>query len=353
MQRNLVIIGAGPRGLACVIQGLNKFDNIYIIDDQPTNSWSPLSTVANFQLRSPISFDLVTYSTDYREYSLSSIMLNQDVMFDNQEAIEGDSRRLNRVDFYNYLSTVKTMLIANSNVNFMYCRVKSIYNNTIKLMNDDEIKFDYLILAQGVKEKLIPTNLKQYKQITNIDLLNNSYESVLVIGSGQGAYDIASYLYTKQVNVGLYINKQPKIHQYPAPSYDLWGPRSALSNYCASLPSTESRKRYISSVKQWGPSITPNNEYLLTTIPIYTSKDDIRDVISKYNNRYICRTGVVPTNILGINPTDITTNFRVKSTNNIFVSSTLAILYDGPRVNSIISSSSTAKQIMEEIDASI
>lgn len=350
--RSLIIVGAGPRGLACAIQAINKFDNIYIIDDQPTSSWSSLSTVANFELRSPMSFDLVTYCTDHsREYSLSSIVLKEDVIHYNQQSIEEDSRRLNRVDFYNYLVIVKEMLKAHTNINFIYSKVLNIYNNNVELTNNDKIKFDYLILAQGVKEKLTPTNLKQYKQITNLDIINNDYQSLLVIGSGQGAYDIASYLYNKGVKVGLYINKLPKVHQYPAPSHVIWPSRSALSNYCANLPSTQSKMRYINNVKQWGPSITPNNEYLLTTIPIHLN-EDIRDVISKYGNRFICRTGITPINMLGIEPTQITNNFRVKGT-NIFVTGPLATLYDGPRVNSIISSSSTAMQIMEEIDASI
>jgi len=349
--RTLVIIGAGPRGLACAIQGQDIFNNIYIIDDSPTTSWSSVSTVANFELRSPMSFDLVTYSNNYREYSLGSILNQEDIIFDTQEAIESDSRRLNRVDFYNYICTIKSMLESKSNINFIYSKVISIYNNEVQLANNDYIKFDYLILAQGVVERLTPTNLKSYKQVTNLDILNNTYDKLLVVGSGQGAYDIASYLYNKGTNVGIYINKLPKIHQYPAPSYSIWQSRSALSNYCALLPSIDSRKRYITNVKQWGPSITPNNEYLLTTIPIYLN-EDIKDVISKYNNRYICRTGITPINTLGLQQTDITTNFRVKGT-DIFVTGPLSTLYDGPRVNSIISSSSTAIKIMEEIDASI
>lgn len=354
MQHNksLTIVGAGPRGLACAIQAINKFDSIYIIDDEPASSWNYLSTVANFELRSPMSFDLVTYcTTNNREYSLSSILLKQDVIHYNQQSIEEDNRKLNRVDFYNYLVTVKDMLKAHTNIHFIYSKVLSIYNNYVELTNNERIRFDYLILAQGVKEKVTPTNLKQYKQITNLDIINNNYESLLVVGSGQGAYDIASYLYNKGVKVGLYINKTPKVHQYPAPSNSIWPSRSALSNYCANLPSNQSKIRYINNVKQWGPSITPNNEYLLTTIPIHLN-ENIRDVISKYGNRFISRIGITPINMLGIEPTQITNNFRVKGT-NIFVTGLLALLYDGPRVNSIISSSSTAMQIMEEIDASI
>jgi hypothetical protein len=132
----------------------------------------------------------------------------------------------------------------------------------------------------------------------------------------------------------------------------MWKERSALGNYCSSLISINSKSRYLESVKAWGPSITPNNEYLLTTIPIYINRD-IKEVISKYNNTYISRVGVKPNNILNIKPDQITTNFKVKGTTNIFVSGPITALYDGPRVNSIISSSSTALKIMEEIDASI
>ena len=56
--------------------------------------------------------------------------------------------------------------------------------------------------------------------------------------------------------------------------------------------------------------------------------------------------------MLNIKQEDITNNFRVLNT-NIFITGPLTTLYDGPRVNSIISSSSTAIKIIEEIDASI
>lgn len=351
--KTLVIVGGGPRGLACAIQAINLFNTIYIIDETPTSSWNTTSTVANFELRSPVSFDLVTYSTNYREYSLSNYLLQEDVLYNNQKDIEEDSRRLNRVDFYNYLCFVKHKLCSeNSNIHFIYSKVLNIYNNCVEMISG-KIKFDYLILAQGTEEKQTPTNLLQYKQVTNKDILTNDYKSLLVVGSGQGAYDIASYLYNKGVNVGLYITKYPKIDQYPAPSYSLWKERSALGNYCSSLISINSRRRYINSVKQWGPSITPNNEYLLYTIPIYIStENNIDDVIRKYNKTFISRVGVKPINTLNIKQEEITTNFRLLDS-NIFITGPLTTLYDGPRVNSIISSSSTAIKIMEEINASI
>jgi lysine/ornithine N-monooxygenase len=352
MQHNtLIIVGGGPRGLACAIQGLTLFNRIYIIDETPAGSWNTTSTVANFELRSPVSFDLVTYDTSNKDYSLSDFLDLENITFNNQKEIEEDSRRLTRLQFYNYLSHVKTKLMSNSNVSFIYNKVLSVHNNCVETTSG-KIHFDHLILAQGTQEKAVPTNLLPYKKITNEDLLTKSYSSLLVVGSGQGAYDIASYLYNKGVNVGLYITKYPKIDQYPAPSYSLWKERSALGNYCSSLVSTASKSRYIQSVKAWGPSITPNNEYLLTTIPIYINSN-IKEVISKYNNTFISRVGVKPNNILNIKPDQITTNFKVKGTTNMFVSGPITAIYDGPRVNSIISSSSTAIKIMEEIDASI
>ena len=80
----LVIIGGGPRGLACAIQSIDRFKQIYIIDNEPTSSWNSLSTVSNFELRSPVSFDLVTYSSNYRDYSLSNYLLEEDIIFNNK-----------------------------------------------------------------------------------------------------------------------------------------------------------------------------------------------------------------------------------------------------------------------------
>lgn len=348
--KTLVIVGGGPRGLACAIQSLDTFKQVFVIDNQPTESWNCLSTVANFELRSPVSFDLVTYDINHREYSLSNFLTEEDIIFNTQKDIEEDLRRVNRVQFYTYLVWVKNKLLEN-NVNFIYNKVLNIYNNYVETISG-KIYFDYLILAQGTEEKAIPTNLLPYKNITNKDILTKQYNSLLVVGSGQGAYDIASYLHSKDVNVGLYITKYPKIDQYPAPSYSIWKERSALGNYCSSLISNSAKKRYIKNIKDWAPSITSNNEYLLTTIPIYIDVD-IKEIVAKYNNNFISRVGVKPTNILNIKPEEVENNFRIKDSNNIFVTGPISILSDGPRVNSIISSSSTAIKIMEEIDASI
>jgi lysine/ornithine N-monooxygenase len=349
MQSNtLVIIGGGPRGLACAIEMKDLFTIIYVIDETPTNSWSPLSTLANFELRSPVSFDLVTYSSTNKDYSLSEFLYNNNnIQFTNQRELEEDSRRLKRLQFYQYICWAKDKL-QQSNVQFIYNNVKNIYNNTITLNNEGKIKFDYLILAQGTKEKPQATNLLRYKNITNSDVLNNEYKSVLIIGSGQAAYDIASHLHNKDVRVGLYIKNRPKINQYPAPSYSIWKERSAIGSYCASLVSQDSRTRYIKTVKAWAPSITPNNEYLLTTIPIYEN-NNIDEVIKLYDNKYINRTGVLPVNTLNINSNQVTSTFRINNS-NMFVTGPLSILIDGPRVNSVISSSSTAITIRQEIE---
>lgn len=349
MQSNntLVIVGGGPRGLACAIQALNKFRSIYIIDEHPTDSWNTISTVANFELRSPVSFDLVTYDSN-KEYSLSKYLFDEDTVITNQKDIEEDNRRLNRLEFFNYICWVKDKLQA-SNVQFIYTKLLNIHDKHI-ITTSGKIDFNYLILAQGTQEKDLPSNLYKYKRLTNLDILNKEYESILVIGGGQGAFDIASYLHNKNINVGLYIKKVPKINQYPAPSYSIWKERSALSDYCSCLLSKDARLRYIKSVKAWGPSITPNNEYLLNTIPIHINKN-INDVMYKYNNTFISRIGVNPINTLNINPlTDINNNFKINNT-NIYVTGPLTTVIDGPRTNSILSSSSTAIKIIGDIEA--
>lgn len=343
--KTLLIVGGGPRGLACAIEATGRFESIIIIDSNPTTSWDISSTVANFELRSPVSFDLVTYSSK-REMSLSNFLYNEDIVFTSQKDIEEDSRRVNRADFYNYICWVKDKL-QKDNVQFLYTELLSIKDNTA-ITGQGNIRFDSIILALGTKQKQTPSNLLKYKKIINADLLENNYKSILVVGSGQGAYDIASHLYAKKIDVGLYITKEPRINQYPAPGYSIWNARSALGGYCSCLVSPLSKQRYINSVKAWGPSITPNNEFLLSTIPIYKNTN-IDDVIARYGNRYFPSVGVMPINILNISPTDINNNFRVKDT-NIFVTGPLVALYDGPRSNSLISSSSTAIQIIKEIE---
>jgi hypothetical protein len=346
LHKTLLIAGGGPRGLACAIEAIGKFSSIYIIDSAPTDSWNSLSTVANFELRSPVSFDLVTYSLTKRDWSLSTFLYKEDIFFTTQRDIEKDSRRVNRAEFYNYICWIKKKLQDN-NVQFIYTNLLSIDNSTAHTQSGD-IKFDYLILALGSKEKQVPSNLLKYKRIDNKDLIENEYKSLLIIGSGQGAYDIASYLYNKGVRVGLYITKDAKINQYPIPDYSLWKARTALGPYCSTLVSTVSKQRYIDSVKSWGPSITPNNQHLLLDIPIYKNIN-VTEIINKYDNRFVSRVGVTPINILNIKQTDINRNFRLLDT-NIFVSGPLTTLYDGPRSNSIISSSKCAVQIIKEIE---
>jgi lysine/ornithine N-monooxygenase len=172
--KTLVIVGGGPRGLACAIQGLNKFSRIYIIDEYPTSSWNTTSTVANFELRSPISFDLVTYDSVNRDYSLSNFITHEDITFNSQKDLEEDSRRLTRLQFYNYLTFVKNKLVVNSNISFIYSKVLSVYNNYVETIAG-KIEFDYLILAQGTEEKAVPINLLPYKKVTNEDILTKNY----------------------------------------------------------------------------------------------------------------------------------------------------------------------------------
>lgn len=346
MLRSIIIVGGGPRGLAVAIEALPYIDQIYIVDSKPGATWSATSTVADFELRSPVSFDLVTYSANNRHYSLSNYLYTEDMFTTDQLAIETDPRRIKRSQMFGYLCWVKQKL-QQEGVQFLYDDVLDIRDGQVHLKQGAIITADNIVLAQGTKERDTPSYLLPYKPVSNLDILNKDYGRLLIVGSGQGAFDIAHYLHSKGVDIGIYITKLPKIHQYPAPSYNIWGPRTALGVYCNCLSSVEAKKRYIASVKAWGPSITPNNEYLLSSVPIYRDVP-IEEVMIKYDYRYVNRTGVVPINTLSIRPDEVDRDGRVLNS-QIYVTGPLAILSDGPRVNSIISSSTAAQTIVRSI----
>jgi len=367
----IAIVGAGPRGLSVTLYALYKGHKVTLIDPLPLHTWTSDYLIEDLEMRSPLTFDLVTYLEELQEFNLSKY-LDYNLPFTNsQAAIESCNIKVKRKDFCSYLEWVLSYLI-NKKIKLIKQTVVSVEGNTVNLANGKFIKGDAVVFCTGYKGKdNIPnwiknTNLKDKLVKLNTvlqkpeDYFNKKW---LVLGSGQGAAEQVNYFSSDlKGEVTWVIKKEPKVNQYPAPNYREWGTKSALGSYYRSLNTYKDRLDYLFKVKQWQPSITP---YIAAKLKDTNfNKVIVRDYSEVINAEidYISLvTGLIPnssslpvevnTNSYIANFPDITDTFKVNYPNaNWYVSGILATAYDGPRQHSLISAGITAKEIIEDIE---
>lgn len=361
MKKKLVILGAGPRGLAVALRATTRKDlDIYVVDKHPLQTWSIPNMLPNIKMRSPISFDLVTFQKDLQQYSLHYFLKGTINLLHTQKDVELNNEFCSRVEFVDYLThTIK--VLKQKGVTFVKHNYKLIQKEYVQLCCNIQLPYDYLVVATGseTNEPNIPSFIRN-KKIYNIqDVLNNSwsYERCNVIGSGQQAAEVVLHLIKERASVVWLQNQEPKINQYPVPSYKLWGMGSALSGYFRNVTNKD---EYLSKVKQWAPSITPeiHNQLKLyktfTTIPLSTKDVDMdRKFVVTAGNKNSFKSinwdfDIQEDRVHPRYPL-ITKNFASESNSNIFFTGLLALHYDGPRQGSIISSGITASEIINSI----
>ena len=71
---NITIIGAGPRGLSLALYALFKNYKVTLIDSNPLHTWASDYLISDLEMKSPLSFDLVTYIKELQEFSLSNYL---------------------------------------------------------------------------------------------------------------------------------------------------------------------------------------------------------------------------------------------------------------------------------------
>lgn len=368
------IIGAGPRGLSVALYALYKGHKVTLIDPQPLHTWSSSYLISDLEMRSPLSFDLVTYLEELQEYSLANFLSIDKGFTTSQVDIEKCSVKVSRHKFCNYLNYIFNLIKNQINVVEQY--VIDVKHNTVLLQDNSIIESDAVVFCNGYVGKVnIPNWLKHTNYLSlqtklqniltqPVDYLNKEW---LVIGSGQGSAEIAHYLCDSLKGKVHWATKYTnKVYQYPAPDYKLWGVKSALGSYYRSLTTNSERLNYLSKVKKWQPSITPYICEKLNQVQdrySYLDIDNFNSIKTTNINHIVLAAGIAPSTInlptstyIPLNkciPTfpDISKAFRLNVPNtNWYVSGILATAYDGPRQHSIISAGITAKEIIQDIE---
>lgn len=366
----ILIIGAGPRALSVAIYALHKGIEPILIDPNPLGSWLSTPSLPDTLMRSPTSFDLVSFldRQDFSYWRLDTF-LNCVVNYNTQEDIEANTDLVLRTDFTKYLEfCLEAILLRGGSL--VKSRVASFSNKHVRLDTEEVITGDAVVFAIGactankvpvwvnsnkLYDKLVP--LPKTKSITN--------SSVAVIGSGQSAAEYALYLLSNGCSITWITEDKYKTTRYPVPTYMDWGPRSALGPYYRSLRGdTSLSESYLASVKQWQPSLTP--EVVLALEPYASSihkvdplnNEEIADSLSSADYIVAC-TGPnpsidnIPNNEL-IHRLPSNTNFPLlingmRTLSGLYFTGLLAMRFDGTRQGSVVSAGLSAKEIVEDI----
>lgn len=368
----LVIVGAGPRGLAVALQAsiLNKH-NIILIDNNPINSWTFPNIMSDIQMRSPISFDLTAHCPELKKYSLSKY-LHKYQKFDTLPEIEECKEFCSRQEFKSYLNHILLNCIDNK-VKLVKDKVINITKDNITLTSNHVIPYNYLVIATGINNHVNKTptyllksslNFSNILSIKDIHQRDISHTAINVIGSGQYAAEILEFIINKNAIATWITNHKINVSQYPIPSSKEWGYRSAFSSYYKTLQSSSFQISYLKKVKEWGPSITSNIDNKLKEVKekykIISNIHSINDLEEIKNNYYIIACGSQPDlstlpfnfyidrSLIDPKLPYLTKGFKLNNY-NIYFTGTLATGYDGPRQGSLISSGITAKEIIDQI----
>ncbi len=368
----MIIIGAGPRGLAVALYALTKNIEVILIDPQPISQWALGNIVPDLQLRSPITFDLVTYlpQKEYRKYSLSNF-LGFDIWQEDQKEIEAELITPSREDLFKYLNSIFNKLKEFNNFKFIQDKVLYIEDNKVKLASGKILRDKNIVCASGKSpNNKIPSIINKTKYTSKVisprDLLNTDieYKRLLVLGDGQGAAELADYACRRDNFVYWGLKKDYKVDRYPVPSYYLWFEKTALGNYYKTLKSAQDKKNYLKDVKTWQPSITPyilsrllqNSNRYQTIKPVsYQDLPDYKDIdyiipATGADNKFETFSSVVLDAIEDPNFKNfpfIKPGFKV--TDYVSITGIWAIPYDGPRQGSLISAGITAKEIIDYV----
>lgn len=360
--KHLVIVGSGPRGLAVALRALQYKDKfkVSIVDPDPMSTWKFPNMLPDMEMRSPITFDLVTFQRDLQQYSLAKF-LKKDVEAETQRDVESNTEFCRRKEFVNYLKSL-IVLLKREGVRFIPRRTLGI-GATFITTDTGNIPYDYLVLAAGkaTQKNKCPSYLKGKPLLTTQCLFDCSWfkKTINVIGSGQQSAEIVEYLSAQGARVFWVQKHTPKVHQYPVPSFKEWGIASALGSYYSKT--ALNKTKYLQDVKEWGPTITPyiNNLLKQRKYTVIENPGSTKDI--DMEGQFILATGF--TNEIGLLPTtfdikknrnntllpDIVNSFQSSSNPNIYFTGSLATHFDGPRQGSIISSGLTAHTILLSI----
>lgn len=367
---NIVIVGAGPRSLAIALDLVRQGIRPTIIDPAPIHTWQAPNIIPDIQMRSPVTFDLVTFREDLQNFTLASF-LNKEIPFTNsQKEVEQCEIPVFRDQFCEYLQHIWNYVSAGSTV--IQEKVVSIKENSV-VTDTQEIEADKIIIATGYTSTLekppvwvIGTPLRE-KVVPLSFLIKNKpiNKRVAIIGSGQGAAEAVYMAASNHNTVYWCVNHTINVHQYPAPPYSAWKKLSALGPYYRTLKNSDDQLSYLSKVKQWQPTITPYIAEKLETVKdkftqiFPTSSNNLEDIFEQLDHIVVLSGNLPNINLVPfakevqINPYIpnfplLGKGFKIPET-NFYFTGLLAIGYDGPRQASLISAGITAQEILQDI----
>ncbi|MBD2201533.1 SidA/IucD/PvdA family monooxygenase [Calothrix sp. FACHB-1219] len=366
--QDLIIIGGGPRGISLALQAVHRDIPVTLIDPDPFSSWKEPNIIPNIEMRSPLSFDLVTYLEDLYPFSLARFLDYPDRLLRTQKEIETDDIKVTRYQFCAYLSYIWEHIL--SKINYIQQEVKEIKDGSITLLDNTELIGKAVVIATGNKYSKVniphwvtyafpQENIVTLKDILSIQPRD---KRITVLGSGQGAAELVYLLASLDNKVNWLLKSIPKINQYPAPSYSSWYSKSALGSYYSNLISPLDRMNYLEKIKAWQPSITPYIKSKLDSI-FYNQvcSKDYKDLsIANSSDYLVLMTGrVLDINLIPIEEIkpnkylpqypSVDREFKLEGFNNVYITGLLALAYDGPRQNSLISAGITSRRIINDI----
>lgn len=361
--KKIIVVGAGPRGIAVVLQALHRGLKVTLVDGKPLHTWNSPFLIADMEMRSPITFDLVSYVSELQPFSLAKFLGHSIAPRGSQRVIEECSIKVHRSEFYAHLHDLWNYILPK--VTFVPEAVVSVTPTEVHTATQ-KLKADAIVLTTGSQRTKTPEWIRNTSHpiysLQQLLEINPTQASIAVVGSGQGAAETV-YHFADQGNTVYWLLKQtPEVNQYPAPSYLDWGYRSALGGHYRSLTQWRDRLAYLGKVKAWQPTITPYIASKLETVKYTqitpTSSEDLQPIFEA--DYIINSTGFnpdaaelpcsfeVPRNDYLPQFPELEPGFRIPAT-NVHVSGIYAIGFDGPRQASLISAGLTAKEIVETI----
>lgn len=363
MRQPLIIIGLGPRGLGLILRAIQSGIKVVGIDPFPLSTWTPPNIIKDMYMRSPITFDLVTFQKDLQEFSLANY-LDEEINIDklNQREVESNITIVHRTDFNNYLKEIWGYI--KPRIEYIPEKAISISNRTVTLSNNEVIDGS-IVVASGNNSKLnVPIwnrryisegKSSNYKRF--LDKKVSTKNHIAVIGSGQNAAEVAYDFKKRGYKVTILTKHKSKVDKYPLPTYKDLGVRTALGDYYRRLP-LKDKVNYLKDIKKWQPSITPYidsklKEFKVNKFTLTGTRDLNRLTPIDY---YILCAGFKPNinNVpLEINEDtyELLPNFPILnkgfiSNKGIYYTGLLATGYDGPRQGSLISIGETSEEII-------
>jgi hypothetical protein len=364
------IVGSGPRALSIAIYAQHLGKKVTLIDPQPLSAWKTPKILPDLEMRSPITFDLVTFlGEDFSAWRLDKF-LGTPYTYTSQQEAEACPCFLNRKEFLSYLEHVLGRLVSRG-ASLITQGAIAVGRNWVRLADKSLLEFDAVVIANGSNSiGKVPTWISKTqhyeKLISTEEVVNKQPQDSLyvVVGSGQAAGEYVSYI--AQANRVFWLtNKDYRIDQYPSPTYKEWGPKSALGSYYREFHGDSSlQEQYLKGVKTWQPSITPSlhkeleeRSDSITEIRVESVRE-VNQIMDDADQILICtgfKSSLKATpmlNAIQALPSDpnfplLLSGFR--STSGLYFTGQLALRYDGPRQASVISAGLTAKEILEDI----